>query len=908
MSRLLRSRQLLIWILGLVCLARVAQAQSTGATLQGGISDPQRALLPGVTVVITNTETGFTRTVVTDERGWYRAPALPPGPYELRAELQGFGSVVRSGLTLTIGQEATINLQLELATVQETVMVTGETPLVETSNSTLGTTVTRSELDSLPLAGRNFSGLATLSPGVAGVGSGTTGLNAGGQTTRSNSFLIDGASNDDTVVATQRGGFSLEAVREFAVLSNQFSAEYGMASGAIVSVITRSGTNQVQGRGFMFHRDDSFDSQDPFSKAAGSGKAPFSQQRFGGFLGGPIVRDRMHYFGAYEGLRQRETSVVTSPLAAPADREVPKSEDGSQYFLKSDNRLTDAHSISVRYRADSRLQTGNGIGGLDTKERGSNTDGLDQDVVANETWVVSSRALNELRFQFARRSTFTNTDGYSVDGMPEINRPSGRLGKAQNLPQGRDENRYQLVNNYTYTLGSHDLKAGLDVSFIRADSFFPRNRDGNFQFRTDAPFNPDDLSTYPFQYTVARIDPNQPLPNDLYSVFIQDSWRARTNLTFNAGVRYDRERGFHKITGVPDDGDNFQPRFGFVWDPFNDNRTAVRGGYGHYVDQSFLNIQLNVAAARRSVEIVVENPGYPDPFSRGSVSNPPLSTADTTPNPKTPETRSVSIGMKRELRTGLAVSADYVHSRGYNQYAWDDLNYPDPVTGRRPDPSRGRVIIYDNYGNSWHDALLVGVEGRAAGRTWGVSYTLSKTLRDVEGFQFTPQDLNDKDADKGYADNDRRHQLVANFTWPLPAGFQIGAIYQGRSALPFNPITGTDNNRDTFTNNDRPDFADPNGDPRSASTYIGTFTGRGGNVPRNYARGDAFHSVDVRASKIVRLGSRRIEGFVEAFNVTNHVNYARPTNNIRSPSFGRATALLANSPMRQVEFGVRFDF
>jgi Carboxypeptidase regulatory-like domain len=338
----------LVCAVTILCLADIASGQSTGATLQGTISDPQRALLPGVTVIISNVETGLSRTIVTDERGWYRAPALPPGRYDLRAELQGFGSVVRSGLTLTIGQEATINIEMNLANVQETVTVTGEVPLVETSNSTLGTTVTRTTLDSLPLAGRNFSGLAMLSPGIAGVGSGTTGLNAGGQTTRSNSFLIDGASNDDTIVATQRGGFSLEAVREFAVLSNQFAAEYGMASGAIVTVITRSGTNQLQGRGFLFHRDDTFDAQDPFSKAQGSGKSPFSLQRFGGFLGGPIVRDKMHYFGVYEGLRQRQTSIVTSPLVPASEREWPNPEDGGQYFAKSDNRLSDAHALSVR--------------------------------------------------------------------------------------------------------------------------------------------------------------------------------------------------------------------------------------------------------------------------------------------------------------------------------------------------------------------------------------------------------------------------------------------------------------------------------------------------------------------------------------------------------------------------------
>jgi hypothetical protein len=900
-------RLLLVCVLLILPLADLASAQTTGATLQGTISDPQGALLPGVTVVIANVETGLSRTVVTDERGWYRAPALPPGQYELRAELLGFGNVVRSGLTLTIGQEATVNVEMNLANVQETVTVTGEAPLVETSNSTLGTTVTRTTLDSLPLAGRNFSGLATLSPGIAGVGSGSTGLNAGGQTTRSNSFVIDGASNDDTIVATQRGGFSLEAVREFAVLSNQFSAEYGMASGAIVTVITRSGTNQLQGRGFLFHRDDTFDAQDPFSKAQGSGKSPFSLQRFGGFLGGPVVRDRMHFFGVYEGLRQRQTSIVSSPLVPASEREWPNPEDGSQYFGKTDNRLNDAHSLSVRYRADKNLQKGNGIGGLNTKERGSNTDRLDQDVILSETWVVSSRVLNEFRFQFARRSTFTDTEGYSVDGMPQIDRPSGNFGKAQNLPQGRDENRYQVVNNYSISLGPHDLKFGGDLSLIRASSFFPRNRDGNFQFRTDAPFNADDPSTYPFQYTVAIIDPLQDLPNDLISFFAQDSWRAAPNLTFNVGVRYDRERGFHKITGVPDDSNNFQPRLGFVWDPFKTGKTAVRGGYGHYVDQSFLNIQLNVAAARRSVELVIQNPGYPDPFSRGSAANPPPSTADTVPNPQTPETRSVSLGVKRELFTGFALSVDGVHSRGYNQYAWDDLNYPDPATGIRPDPTRGRVIIYDNYGNSWYDALLFSAEKRGAGPTWGVSYTLSKTQRDVEGFQFTPQDLRNKAADKGYADNDRRHQFVANMTWPLPWGFQVGAIYQARSALPFNVTTGTDNNRDTFIV-DRPDYADPNGDPRDRNTYFGGFTGRVGNVPRNAARGDAFHNVDVRLSKIFRVQNLKFEGFVESFNALNYANYDRPTGNIRSASFGRATRLLPNSAMRQVELGVRVDF
>lgn len=885
-------------------LAVPVQGQTTGATLQGTVSDEQGGVLPGATVSVINVETGWSRDTAADTRGWYRSAALAPGRYEVRVTLSGFVNLVRSGLVLTLGQEATVNLTLRVATVAETVTVTAESPLVETTSNALERTITRTELDTLPLVGRNFANLATMSPGVAGVGGG--GVSASGQTTRSNSYIIDGTSNDDTVVNTQRGGFSLEAVREFAVITNQFNAEYGMASGAIVNVITRSGTNNLQGRLFGFHRDDSFDAQDPFSRAQGSGKAPFSQQRYGGFLGGPLVRDRFHYFAAYERLREQSTNVVTSALVPIDQREVPGTDMGHQYFVKSDRRMNDDHGLSVRYRADSRGSTGNGISGLNTRERGNNTNTLDQDIVSSATSVIGSNALNEARFQFARRSTLSDTKGYSVDGMPQINRPSGNLGKAQNMPQGRDENRYQLVDNFSYTRGGHDIKLGADISLIRADSFFPRNRDGNFTFATDAPFNAADLSTYPTQYVVAILNPNQPLPNDLYSFFAQDQWRYKTNLTFSLGLRYDREAGFRKITGTPDDGNNLQPRLGVIWDPWNTGRTAIRGGYGHYIDQSFLNIQLNVASAKDSVEIVINNPGYPDPYSRGTTTNTPPSTATVTPRPRTPETRTTSLGVKREIVSGLAVSVDGVYSRGYYQYAWNDLNYPDPVTGIRPDPTKGRVIEYADYGNSWYSALLVGVEQRNFhGAAWTMSYTLSKTLRDVEGFQFTPQDLRNLAGDKALATNDRRHQLVGSVTYRLPFGFQLGSVAQARSGLPWNVTTGTDNNRDTFIV-DRPDLANPSGDPTDRGTYSTAFTGRVGNLVRNFGTAGAFFRLDARLSKIVNAGGLRYEAFVEGFNLTNRVNFGLPNGNLRSATFGRPSAIQGNQ--RQLEVGVRVDF
>ncbi len=885
-----------------------AMAQSVGATLQGTISDAQSAVMPGASVVVANTQTGLTREVVSDERGWYRVPALPPGEYELRVSLQGFANYVRRGMTLTTGQEATVNVSLTVANISETITVTGESPIVETTRNALGTTVARQELDSLPLLTRNFAGLTTLSPGLTGVGGG--GVTASGQTDRSNSYMVDGVSNDQVVTAGQRGGFSLEAVREFAVMANQFSAEFGQASGAIVSVITRSGTNDVQGRAFVFHRGDALDAQDPFSKAQGSGKAPFSQQRYGGFLGGPILRDKLHYFGSYEGERQRETTVITSPLVPVSERETPNPSDGHQFFMKTDQTLTERQSLSLRYRADKDRSEGNGIGGsggLATRERGTNSDSLVQDIVANHTFVLSGRALNEFRFQFGRHSTWTDTEGWSTDGMPEINRPTVRLGKAYNQPQGRDENRMQLINNYSYTVGTHQFKAGLDVSVIRAPTFFPRNRDGTFTFTTDREFNPNDLTTYPTQYTQSVADPYVDLDEEIYAFFVQDSWRMRPNLTLNLGVRYDRETAFSTINGVPDDTNNFAPRLGFVWDPFGDGRTAVRGGAGFYIDQMFLNPPLNVVLAQRAQDITIVNPGYPDPFSRGTVQAATPSISVASENMRTPEGRSVSLGVKRELFSGFAVSADGIYSRGYNQFNNRDLNPRDPATGTRPNPNYLRITAYETEGEAWYKALLVSVEKRAAGRgpTYGASYTLASAIRNVEGFLFLAQDQLNPDAEKGRASNNRRHQLVAHVTWRVPWDIQIAGLFSARSGTPWNVTTGRDNNLDT-EQNDRPDLANPDGDPRDRTTYFADFTNRVGNLERNYGTGPSFFTIDMRVSKFVQVSGVRFEGFIEAFNLTNQVNFGSPNGNLRSSAFGTSTSIQGS--MRQVELGFRFDF
>ena len=907
MNRWLRLTRLLFPVV-LCLMAAAPAAAQTGGTFLGVVLDDQGLALPGATITFANLETGFIRNDVTDTQGRFRAAALPPGVYSITAELAGFAKSLREKVPLTLGQELTVNMTMKVATLQETVTVSAAVPLVETTSNTIGTTVSREQLDALPVPGRTFTALAQTAPGVTGVGGG--GVNAGGQLNRNNSYRIDGVSNDNNVLASPRGGLSMEAVREYVVIANQFSAEHGDASGALVSVVTRAGTNNLQGRAFLFHRDESLDAQDPFSKAQGSGQAPFNQTRGGGFLGGPIKRDRMHYFGTYEGVRLDQTAIITSPLVPTDQREVPNPSKGDQFFVRTDNRLSSNHTIFVRYRIDKQVEENSGVGGLNSFERGVDPINKNQDVVFSHTGVLSNRAINELRVQFGRH--FADNVVRTPLDQPTINRPSGNFGKPSNQPQGRTEDRLQFVNNFSYTLSTHDLKVGIDYSRIRATSYFNNNTGGTFTFVTDRPFDANDLTTYPTQYTQNIGDPRLRRPNDAYGVFAQDSWHVRPNFTLNYGLRYDHETAFKEATGVEDASLNIAPRFGFAWDPRNNQKTVIRGGIGQYYSKVFLNITGNIQLARAFTGVTIVNPGFPDPYSRGSVS--PPSAPSTTVAPEevhTPVTRQASLGVKHELFPGIAVSVDLVNSRGRNLYNAPDVNAPDPITGLRPNPAFLRIVQYQSNGNSWYNAMLVGIERRSGGGpAFGVSYTLSKQTRDVEDFNFTPQDNYNRAAEKGPASNDRRHQLVANMVYPLPWTMQIGLFAQARSALPFNITTGLDNNRDT-TINERPDLANPDGDPRLASTYNGTFTGRVGNLPRNFGRGDAYFEAHLRVSKMIvlnRAGLDRVELFVEALNLTNHVNLGNPQGNIRSAAFGQSTAFNSDSSPRRMELGFRLDF
>ena len=289
------------------------------AALTGVVTDESSAAMPGVTVTLTNPETGVNRTAVTNEAGLYRVLSIQPGPYMLTFDLAGFASVKQGPLTFLVGQELQIGAVMRVASVSETVTVSGASPLVETTKTEVASYVTEKQIESLPVNGRTLNDFVLLSAGV--VSSGTTGfgggtssqnLSVGGTASTQTSQNIDGANADDQFYAAPRNDYSQEAVQEFQVITNSFPAEFGRASGGVVNIYLKSGTNTLRGSAYGFFRDDALDSTDSITEAAGRTNPPFFRRQWGGAVGGPVKRDKTFYFVTFERQNYERTTVTSS--------------------------------------------------------------------------------------------------------------------------------------------------------------------------------------------------------------------------------------------------------------------------------------------------------------------------------------------------------------------------------------------------------------------------------------------------------------------------------------------------------------------------------------------------------------------------------------------------------------------
>ncbi|HEY7160788.1 MAG TPA: TonB-dependent receptor, partial [Acidobacteriota bacterium] len=730
--------------------------QGTGGSIQGRVTDESGAPLPGAAVEARQTVTGLGRTATTDASGFYKISELRVGPYEITVSLSGFTNQTRSGINLVIGQQANIDFTLQVSGVSENIVVEEDAPVVEPTKTTIGTAITNKQIDDLPLPDRNFISLASLAPGITFARTEATSISGSGSSGSSNTFLIDGLSNDQDALGDTRGDFSPDAIAEYEVMSSQYEAEYGQASGAVVNVLTRSGSNDVHGRFSTFYRADSLAANNPFALR----EAPFDQTIVGGYVGGPIIKDKTFFFGSYEHTFRNETAVVSvdpallAALGLPTATSVDRPLREPRFLAKLDHHPSSNQALTFRYRLDKKttdnLNVGDDVNGaVLAADTGLNDKLTNWDIAGSHTWIISEDTLNEARFQFARQSD--DLSDVACPGCAFFLRPSVASGKIPNLPQTFQEDRWQFLDAFSFNAldkgGDHSFKAGFDYSHIVVDAFVPQTFDGLWLFGSDAPFNPDDPSTFPLVYQQGSGNPDVHIPNNVLGLYFQDQWAITPYLTLNLGVRYDYED--HIL--IENDHNNFGPRLHFAWDVLKDGNTSIRGGYGRYFDQIFLNAPLLASffePGRFTLQTIFA-PGYPDPFSGGVPLDFPVDVSTLVPG-ATPVKDVSSIGIQRGVTKDMVITADFVYAKGNNLILLEDTNAP--INGVRPDPDPliGRKITIVTEGRSDYKALQVGVQKRFSDRySMTIAYTLADNKTNAHGSQQFVTDPYNLDYDFG---------------------------------------------------------------------------------------------------------------------------------------------------------------
>jgi len=938
----------------LMCAQPVAAQQSVDyAGVSGRVTDQQGAVVPGAQVSARQTPTNVTTETVTDSSGRFRFPYLKVGPYELKVRLQGFADLTRT-LDLAVGSAFDLSLVLSVAGLEASVSVSGDTAVLETARSQIAGTVPQLEIQNLPMNGRNFLDLALLVPGVSPTNIGSTqlfaetsavpgqGISVASQRNLSNNFIVDGVSANDDAAGLSGIPYGVDAVEQFQVVTSGAQAALGRALGGYVNVVTKSGTNAVNGAVYDFIRDDNFNAANPLS-----GKTlPMDQQQYGASIGGPVVRNRAFYFANVEQKLLDQTGLVTIlpenvpvinarlaavgyPGSSISTGIYPNPVHSANILGKIDHHVSGSDQLSVRYAFyDVTSDNSRGAGALIAATASAGLDNVDHSMALGNTWTISSKTVNETRFQFAYgdlKAPPTDLIGpaVSIAGVASF-------GTASGSPTRRLNKMYQLVNNLSHQAGAHALRAGVDFIFNDDTITYPRSFRGSYAFSSLANFLAGNYSGF----TQTFGDPVVSQTNPNVGLYAQDEWRIGSNLTLNLGLRYDLQY----LEPVNTDTNNVSPRAGFAWSPAGSPRFIVRGSAGVFYDRVPLRAVANaILSAGNTTDLTnLHQPSVSGliPTQDGAPTFPNILAArilTTTLVDFTTMGRSLqnahstqaSLEVERSLNGGRTVSVGYQYVRGDHLLMSVNQNVPTCVAagtnnGCRPNSAYRNNSEYSSVADSNYHGLHVSfVQRPTAWSSLRLTYTLSKSMNDVgEAFFSSPIDPTDIMRDWGRSDDDQRHRFVVNGTVNTPMtpattgwerithGFQLSGMVQSYSALPFNITSGVTSLQGTTG---RP-LA--NGAASSANFDVRTVTF----IPRNAGIGNDFFALNLRVTRVFPITSSvKLEGLVEAFNATNRVNNLTrntnfggggyPTNPVST--FNQITAV---GDPRTLQFGVRLTF
>ncbi|HVG19250.1 MAG TPA: carboxypeptidase regulatory-like domain-containing protein [Blastocatellia bacterium] len=925
-----------------------ALAQSSKGIIVGTVNDPSGAVVAGATVKITNKATNVTRETATSSEGSYRLDAVDPGTYVVEVGAGGFKTVSRDNVIVVAAQATTSDFALEVGAQTEVVNINADsTVILQQQDGARANTLEQRQIVDLPVIGLNPVNLVFTLPGVTSpsplAGGFVQGVefNINGLRARSNNQLIDGTDNNDVSITGQ----SLQPVlrdgyNEVSILGGDNSAEYGRAGGAVVNVVTRSGTNQFHGSVYDVIDTSALSSLTPGQKAnEGITSVPvYIQNSFGFSLGGPIKKDKLFFFGTFQPTLTRSGGASASAVvptergfqqlralfpqgaSANLDRYLgvvgnlrgtanpftvalgngrPDIEFGTAtifrpapintYDLLSriDWTPNQNNSFAFRYLFQDQKVTNQ----IPTPFEGFTIDvpSRVQNFYLNYTRILSLRMTNEFRFSFSRSNVlFGAQDPSAVNFGPEIvfaTSPISTVGAlggiAATFPQGRTLNNFQYQDTVTYTRGAHTIRAGADLLRQLTRQIVPFNNQGNLVYSAGGGFTDfanfvDAFSGTEGAFATRNYGSPVIYPDAFQQAyFVNDSWRARPNLTLNLGLRYENYGTPFNVVPFPafagldapvdavakqkGDNNNFAPRFSFAYTPrfagkiFGEDRTVIRGGFGVGYDIFFTNILQNTAAAVPNVSGVTIN-GDTGPTPRGipnAVASilpatgtlDPLGTVNTiSPDLVNPQTYTWNLGVQRELPGNFIVDAAYVGTRGLRLFINEQFN---PGVNRvRINPNRGSIVARTNGGDSNYHSLQTRVErGFRNGLLFRFAYTYSKAIDDVNSEVFVTtggasrgSNLFNRRDDRSVASYDIPHRAVWTFLYDLPgpkrgllsqvAGFwTVSGIYRIQSGAAETPyVGGIDLNGDRENFNDRPAIIHPEA-PANSVAILGSLFG-----------------------------------------------------------------------------------
>ncbi len=949
----------------LFLLAFTAFGQATGGTLRGQVKDIAGAVIIGATVTLVG-ENNQTRTAQTNQSGEFSFTNLPAGNYIVRAENAGFSLYEKTQIAVSAGQNAPLEIVLNVAAVETEVIVPDETAISTSPEANAGAIVlNEQDIEGLP---DDEDDLEAALQALAGPSAGPEG---GG-------IYIDGFS-----------GGSLpprDTIREIRINSNPFSSEYDRLGFGRIEILTKPGTDRFRGELEFEFEDEALNSRNPFVAE----RSPFQNREFGAQFGGPLIKGKASYFLNFSFENTDNNTLINALVLDPSLNIVPFQQgivapaDEFEINPRFDYQINENNTLVVRYGFERENSENAGLGGFDLLSRAFSQSDTEHALRITETAVLNPKTINETRFQYIRRRS--SQEGAENSPTIRVNDAFTSGGAGFDLTFS-NEDQLEFQNYTSFIFDRHTLKAGVRLRYIKLLDSSPSNFAGTFTFsgfRDDngTPDNPDDdivvssIEQYrlailgnaiPTQFSIAGGNPEAGVSQKDIGLFVQDDWRVNPALTLSFGLRYENQSNISSNY-------NFAPRFGFAYSPGaggqNSPKTVFRGGFGIFYSRFSENLTLQ---ARRfnginQQRFIVTDPDILDDiiFTQGGVSNIPTieelsafaqeqTTRIVSPELDAPYTAQFAFSVERQLPFNTTFSATYVNAQTSRLLRSRNINAP--TGGVQPFPGEGNIFQYESTGKFRQNQLLFNLRTRIREVSVFANYSLNYAKSDTDGAGTFPVNQYDLSGEFGRSALDTRHRFVIGSNFSAPWDIRIRPFIVIRSGSPFNITTGEDTNDDTLFN-ERPTFAGL-ASRCSELNLSGNFcdfsdvSDLNQIIPRNYGTGPEFFNVNLRMSKSFGFGTRNradsaggggrgggrfggpfggggqrgggndeesrynLEFTVQLRNLFNRTNLGNPVGNLSSPFFGQSISTAGGFGFggggsgvgnRRVELEVQFEF